>query len=76
MNVVERDPQTAHLVLCEYARCTSTMASLNTMRANLAKRGDTHSKDTFNGYVTTLRKVFAIEDLGPWAPLPIMLSHG
>lgn len=68
MYSVLREPQTARIVLREYARCTSTMASLNTMRANLAKRGDAYSKDTFNEYVAALRKVYAIEDLGSWSP--------
>ncbi len=65
---VARDPQLAHLILQEYARCTSTMASLNTMRGDLAKRGDVFSKDAFNSYVSALRKIYAIEDLPSWAP--------
>ncbi len=65
---VRRDAQYARLIIREYARCTSTMASLNTMRANLAKRGDSFSKETFNAYIAALRKIYAIEDLKPWAP--------
>ncbi|MDO4539201.1 MAG: DUF4143 domain-containing protein [Coriobacteriales bacterium] len=65
---VERDSQFAHLVMREYARCTSTMVSFNSMRGDLAKRGDVFSKDAFNSYISAFRKIYAIEDLPSWVP--------
>ena len=65
---VARDPHVARLVLQEYARYTATMASLSTMRGDLARRGDVFSKDTFNSYVSAFRKIYAIDDLPPWTP--------
>lgn len=65
---VTRSPQHAHAIAAEYARCTATMASLNTIRGDLAKRGTEFSKDLVNSYVASMRKLYAIEDLGSWSP--------
>ncbi len=65
---IERNPQYARAIAAEYARCTATMASLNTIRGDLARRGTEFSKDLVNSYVAAMRKLYAIEDLGSWSP--------
>ena len=65
---VSRDPQSARLILREYARLTATAASLNTVRADLAAHGRELSKDTVNSYLSAMRKIYTIEDLESWSP--------
>jgi len=65
---VSRDPQSARLILREYARLTATAASLNKVRADLAAHGRELSKDTVNSYLSAMRKIYAIEDLESWSP--------
>ena len=65
---VARSPAYARLLMAEYARCSATMASLNSIRANLGRHGQEMSKPTANSYLAALRNVFAIEDLEPWMP--------
>lgn len=65
---VGRNPQHARSIMAEYARCVSTMATLNTIRSDLSKRGSEFSKDLVNSYIAAVRKLYAIEDLGAWSP--------
>lgn len=62
---VQRSPEYARLLLSEYARNTATMASLNSMRANVAARGREISRPTADAYLAALRR--AIRHRGPRA---------
>ena len=54
--------------LAEYARCTSTMSSLNAIRGNIAKHGYEVSRPTADAYLAAMRRLYVIEDLRPWFP--------
>ena len=65
---VQRSADYARLLLAEYARCTSTMASLNSMRGNIARHGREVSRPTADAYLAALRRLYVIDDLEPWFP--------
>ena len=65
---VQRSPEYARLLLTEYARNTGTMASLNSMRGNVAAHGREISRPTADAYLAALRRLYVIEDLEPWFP--------
>lgn len=65
---VQRSSVYARLLLAEYARCSSTMASLNSIRGNIAKHGREVSRPTVDAYLAALRRLFVIDDLEPWFP--------
>lgn len=65
---VQRSAEYARLLLAEYARCTATMASLNTIRGNVARHGREVSSPTSNAYLAALRRLYVIEDLNSWSP--------
>ncbi len=65
---VRRNPQYARLIMQEYARCTSTQAAQATMLKDLKIRDIDLSKDTVNGYIAALRRLYVVRDLSSWAP--------
>ncbi len=65
---VQRSAEYARLLMAEYARCTTTMASLNSMRGNIAKHGREASRPTVDAYLAAFRRLYVIEDLKSWHP--------
>ena len=65
---VKRSPLTAHEILQEYARCTSTQTGLATMSKNLKNRGGEVSRPTFIDYISAFRKLHIIDELPAWQP--------
>lgn len=65
---VQRSADYARLLLAEYARCTATMASLNSMRGNVARHGREVSRPTADAYYAALRRLYVIDDLEAWRP--------
>lgn len=65
---VSRNPQYARLIMGEYARCTSTQATQSTILKDLKARDIDLSKDTVNGYLAALRRLYVVRELSAWAP--------
>lgn len=65
---VQRSADYARLLMAEYARCTSTMASMNSIRANVARHGREVSRPTTEAYTAALRRLYVLEDLPSWFP--------
>lgn len=63
-----RDPARARRLLRSYARLQGTQSSASVMRADLAANADgyTIGEDTIYSYLSSLRKLFAIEDARAW----------
>ena len=65
---VRRNPQYARLIMREYARCTATQAAQATMLKDLRIRDIDLSKETVNGYIAALRRLYVVSDVSSWAP--------
>lgn len=65
---VGRNPESARLIMREYARMTGTQASQAAMRKDLKARGTELSRDTVDSYMAALRKLYVIQDLSAWSP--------
>lgn len=65
---VSRNAQYARLIMREYARCTSTLTPQSTMLKDLKKREIDLSKETVNGYLAALRRLYVVQELSSWAP--------
>ncbi len=65
---VERNPQYARLIMREYARVTSSQATQSTINKDLKARGIELSRDTVNGYLAALRRLYVIQELSAWTP--------
>lgn len=65
---VARNVQYARLIMREYARCSSTLTAQSTILKDLKKREIDLSKDTVNGYLAALRRLYVIQELSSWAP--------
>ena len=65
---VTRNPQYARLIMREYARLTSSQATQSTIIKDLKARDIDLSKETVNGYLAALRRLYVIQELSAWAP--------
>lgn len=65
---VTRNPQYARLIMREYARCVSTQASQSSMLKDIRTRDIDLSRDTVNGYLGALRKLYVVQELSAWTP--------
>ena len=64
----ERNAQYARLIMREYARCSATQTAQATILKDLKMRGIDLSKDTVNGYLAALRRLYVIRELSAWTP--------
>ena len=65
---VSRNPQYARLIMREYARLSASQATQSTILKDLKARDIDLSKDTVNGYLAALRRLYVIQELSAWAP--------
>ena len=65
---VTRNPQYARLILREYARLTASQATQSTILKDFKARDIDLSKDTVNGYLAALRRLYVIQELSAWTP--------
>lgn len=65
---VMRNAQYARLIMREYARCTSTQATQSTILKDLKARDIDLSRDTVNGYLAALRRLYVVQELSAWTP--------
>ena len=65
---VTRNPQYARLILREYARLTASQATHSTILKDLKARDIDLSRDTVNGYLAALRRLYVIQELSAWTP--------
>ena len=65
----QRNPKIARLILRSYARNISTIAKKTSILADTTASGDiTLSLDTFDDYISTMEKLFVIQDIDAWCP--------
>ncbi|MEW6082349.1 MAG: DUF4143 domain-containing protein [Bacillota bacterium] len=65
---VEKSPARVRALMRSLARNVSTMASLTTIRNDIAGDEDTISEKTIASYLNALRRIFVVEDLPAWNP--------
>ena len=65
---VERNPQRVRKLMESLARNISTMASNETIMADVRATDQTISPNTFAGYMNALRRIFVVEDVPAWSP--------
>ena len=65
---VMRNPQYARLVMAEYARLSSSQATQSTILKDLKSRDIDLSRDTVNGYLAALRRLYVVQELSAWTP--------
>lgn len=65
---VEKNPLRVRKLLESYARNISTMASNETIMADVRATDQTIAANTFATYMTALRRIFIIDDVPAWSP--------
>ncbi len=65
---VNRNPQYARLIMQEYARVVSSQATQTSINKDLKNRDIDLSRDTVNGYLAALRRLYVIQELSAWTP--------
>lgn len=65
---VMRNPQYARLIMTEYARLSSSQATQSTILKDLKSRDIDLSRDTVNGYLAALRRLYVVQELSAWTP--------
>lgn len=65
---VKRNPILARLILRSYARNICTLAKKTSMLADVSVQMDGTSMTTFDDYVSSLEKLFVLEDIEAWSP--------
>jgi hypothetical protein len=64
-----RDEELTRMILRSYARNISTLAKKTSMLADVTTSDNySCSPDTFNDYVSTLERLFVIQDINAWCP--------
>ncbi len=67
---VKKDPEKVRTVMRSLARNISTLATVNTIAEDVAgAEGDCVSSKTVSYYISTLRRIFVVEDLPAWNPI-------
>lgn len=65
----QRNPKVARLIMRSYARNISTIAKKTNLLADVTASGDISvTMDTFDDYVSALKKLFVIQDIDAWCP--------
>lgn len=65
---VEKNPLRVRKLLESYARNISTMASNETLMADVRATDQTIAANTFASYMTALRRIFIIDEVPAWSP--------
>ena len=65
---VKKSPARLRSLMRSLARNVSTMASIATIRDDIAGTDETVSDKTISGYLNALRRIFVVEDLPAWNP--------
>ena len=65
---VRRNAEYARLVMAAYARCTATMADIETVRRNIRTQRGEIARNTVDSYISALRRLYVFEDLRAWRP--------
>lgn len=65
---VRRNAEYARLVMSAYARCTATMADIETVRRGIRSQRGEIARNTVDSYISALRKLYVFEDLHAWRP--------
>ena len=65
---VRRSAEYARLVMAAYARCTATMADIETVRRNIRTQRGEMARNTVDAYISALRRLYVFEDLHAWRP--------
>ena len=65
---VEKNPDRVRLLLRSLARNIATMATYQTIRADMESTDLTISDKTISSYMNALRRIFVLEDLPAWSP--------
>lgn len=66
---VTRNPERVKRLMRSYARHQGTQASLHTIYQDIAVNDDASlNVETISSYITALKKIFTIEDMGAWNP--------
>ncbi len=65
---VEMNPNRVRLILRSIARNIATMATLETIRADVEGSETTFSEKTLATYYNALRRIFVVEDMPAWSP--------
>ncbi|MBR6015957.1 MAG: DUF4143 domain-containing protein, partial [Prevotella sp.] len=65
---VEKNPLRVRKLLESYARNISTMASNETLMADVGATDQTIAANTFASYMTALRRIFIIDEVPAWSP--------
>ena len=65
---VQRSEDYARLVLAAYARCSATLADIESVRRNIRTQRGEIARNTVDSYIAALRKLYVFEDLRAWRP--------
>jgi predicted AAA+ superfamily ATPase len=68
LDEVEKTPTRGRLLLRSIARNIATMASLETIRADVEGNETTFAEKTLATYYNALRRIFVVEDMPAWSP--------
>lgn len=65
---VEKNPERVRTLLRSLARNIATLATAQTIKADVEANDMTISEKTLTGYLNALRRIFVVEDLRAWQP--------
>lgn len=65
---VEKNPERVRTLLRSLARNVSTLATAQTIKADVEANDMSISEKTLTGYLNALRRIFVVEDLPAWQP--------
>lgn len=65
---IEKNPNRVRMLLRSLARNISTMASIQTIQADIEATDNALSDKTISSYLNALRRIFVVEDLPAWSP--------
>jgi predicted AAA+ superfamily ATPase len=65
---IEKNPARVRSLMRSLARNVSTMATLSTIRGDIAGDEESISEKTIASYLNALRRIFVVEDLPAWSP--------
>ncbi len=66
---IEKNPERVRMLLRSLARNVATMATAQTIKADVEANDMTISEKTLAGYLNALRRIFVVEDMPAWQPL-------
>lgn len=65
---IEKNPERVRMLLRSLARNVATMATAQTIKADVEANDMTISEKTLAGYLNALRRIFVVEDMPAWQP--------